>query len=81
MAASPVRAAGAGWLVLTETPLLRPANRPITLRQLLTHSAGHGYTIWDASLKQFRKLQPQARPIPGDNAVMSQPLVADPGER
>lgn len=64
-----------------DTPLLRPANRPITLRQLLTHSAGHGYTIWDASLKQFRKLQPQARPIPGDNALMSQPLVADPGER
>jgi CubicO group peptidase (beta-lactamase class C family) len=28
-------------------PRLRPATRPITLRQLLTHTAGFSYRLWD----------------------------------
>ena len=29
-------------------PILRPARRPITLRHLLTHTAGFTYEIWNA---------------------------------
>jgi CubicO group peptidase (beta-lactamase class C family) len=31
-------------------PRLRPAKRPITLRHLLTHTAGFGYETWDPEL-------------------------------
>ena len=35
--------------------LLRPAKRPITLRQLLTHTAGFTYRLWDAKAVQYFK--------------------------
>jgi CubicO group peptidase (beta-lactamase class C family) len=31
-------------------PRTRPAKRPITLRHLLTHTAGYGYPIWSEAL-------------------------------
>ena len=36
-------------------PKLRPAKRPITLRQLLTHTAGFTYDLWDADTAQYVK--------------------------
>ena len=33
-------------------PKLRPAKRPITLRQLLTHTAGYTYDIWNEPLRE-----------------------------
>ena len=32
------------------TPLLRPARTAMTLRHLLTHTAGYGYNFWNAEL-------------------------------
>jgi methyl acetate hydrolase len=62
-------------------PKLRPAKRPITLRMLLTHTAGFTYDIWDADTAQYNK---QAN-IPGiiscKNAALKTPLAFDPGER
>src|ERR1700693_1498939 len=37
------------------TPQLRPARRPITLRQLLTHTAGYTYDIWNANTGRYEK--------------------------
>src|SRR5437763_10148076 len=37
-------------------PRLRPAKRPITLRHLLTHTAGFGYETWDADLIRYVKV-------------------------
>ena len=34
-------------------PKLRPAKRPITLRHLLTHTAGFCYEVWDADMVRY----------------------------
>src|SRR5262249_25119880 len=36
-------------------PQLRPAKRPITLRHLLTHTAGFSYEVWDANTQRYVK--------------------------
>src|SRR5271165_4209312 len=36
-------------------PRLRPAKRPITLRHLLTHTAGFAYEVWDANTQRYVK--------------------------
>ena len=36
-------------------PRLRPARRPITLRHLLTHTAGFCYELWDANMVRYVK--------------------------
>jgi methyl acetate hydrolase len=41
----------------TGAPRLRPAKQPITLRHLLTHTAGFTYQLWDAdSLRYARRV-------------------------
>ena len=47
-------------------PLLRPAKRPISLHDLLTHTAGFVYRLWDSeALKYYKALDklPAADPI------------------
>jgi CubicO group peptidase (beta-lactamase class C family) len=62
-------------------PRLRPAKRPITLRHLLTHTAGFSYEMWNADIGKYM----QHAGIPGvitcQNAALRTPLVFDPGER
>jgi CubicO group peptidase (beta-lactamase class C family) len=62
-------------------PLTRPPRRPITLRHLLTHTAGFSYEIWSEEIIRYQK----AKGIPGilscQNAALSTPLLFDPGER
>ncbi|MBR0757121.1 beta-lactamase family protein [Bradyrhizobium jicamae] len=36
-------------------PQLRPARRPITLRNLLTHTSGFSYPLWDPNVGRYRK--------------------------
>ena len=62
-------------------PRLRPAARPITLRHLLTHSAGFGYDTWNADLKRATDaLGLPARPGNPDELARF-PLLFDPGAR
>ena len=35
------------------TPKLRPAKRPITLRHLLTHTAGFAYDMWNGDMVRY----------------------------
>jgi len=62
-------------------PRLRSAKRPITLRHLLTHTAGFVYDIWNADMARYM----EAKGVPGiiscQNAALALPLVFDPGEK
>jgi CubicO group peptidase (beta-lactamase class C family) len=62
-------------------PRLRPAKRAITLRHLLTHTAGLVYDIWNAEMTRYM----ETKAIPGiiscQNAALSLPLVFDPGDK
>jgi CubicO group peptidase (beta-lactamase class C family) len=61
-------------------PKLRPAKRAITLRHLLTHTAGFGYDIWDANIAQYAKQAELPGIITCKNAALKLPLVFDPGK-
>lgn len=62
-------------------PRLRPAKRPITLRHLLTHTAGFGYETWDADLVRYVNASGTPPTSTGKLASLRLPLVFDPGER
>jgi methyl acetate hydrolase len=61
-------------------PRLRPATRPITLRQLLTHTAGFTYRLWDAKAAEYAKSLKRLTPAQRAEAART-PLMFDPGER
>ncbi len=62
-------------------PMTRAPQRTVTLRHLLTHTAGFGYEIWNPSIIRYQEVQG----IPGvttcENAALHTPLLFDPGER
>jgi CubicO group peptidase (beta-lactamase class C family) len=62
-------------------PKLRPAKRPITLRHLLTHTAGYTYSIWSEPMARYEKVT--GIPFIGECKVasLSAPLMFDPGDR
>ena len=62
-------------------PLLRPPKRPITLRHLLTHSAGFSYEIWNEDIKRYKEVMGVPATETRTNESIQTPLIADPGER
>ena len=53
-------------------PQLRPAQKPVTLRNLLTHTSGFSYLLWDPNVVRYLK---RARRNP------ALPLMFEPGSR
>jgi len=62
-------------------PKLRPARGPITLRHLLTHTAGFVYDIWNAEMGRYMEKAGIPGIISCQNAALMLPLVFDPGDR
>ena len=62
-------------------PRLRAPKRSITLRHLLTHTAGFGYDLWDPAIGQYEAATGTPGIISCTNAALTTPLVFDPGDR
>jgi methyl acetate hydrolase len=56
-------------------PQLRPAQKPLTLRKLLTHTSGFSYLLWDPNVGRYLKF------AHGHPALPRMPLMFEPGER
>jgi len=61
-------------------PQLRPARRQITLRHLITHTAGFVYDIWNAEMGRYMEKTGTPGIISCQNAALMLPLVFDPGD-
>jgi methyl acetate hydrolase len=62
-------------------PILRPARRKITLRLLLTHTAGFVYHIWNTQLNRYYEATGHPTILSGQLAALNVPLAFEPGER
>ncbi len=62
-------------------PRLRPPIRPITLRNLLTHTSGFVYDLWNDDLVRWRRSSQVPDLRSGLRSSLIQPLMFDPGSR
>jgi CubicO group peptidase (beta-lactamase class C family) len=62
-------------------PKLRPARRAITLRHLITHTAGFVYDIWSPEMGRYMEKQGIPGIISCENAALALPLTFDPGDK
>jgi methyl acetate hydrolase len=62
-------------------PRLRAPKRPITLRHLLTHTAGFAYEIWQPPIAQYQTVTGTPGITTCTNAALTTPLMFDPGDR
>src|ERR1700710_1779482 len=62
-------------------PKLRPANKPITLRHLMTHTAGFAYDMWNGDMVAYLEKTGTPGITTCQNAALKTPLMTDPGTR
>jgi len=62
-------------------PKLRPAKKPITLRHLMTHTAGFAYNMWNGDMVQYLEKTGTPAVTTCQNAALKTPLMSDPGTR
>ncbi|MDH3601178.1 MAG: beta-lactamase family protein [Candidatus Tectomicrobia bacterium] len=62
-------------------PITRSPRQPITLRHLLTHTAGFSYEIWNDSIIRYQEVKELPGVTTCENAALQTPLLFDPGER
>ena len=64
-----------------DTPILRPARRPIKVRHLLTHTSGYTYSLWSKTLARYEEVTGTPIIFSGKKEALNVPLEFDPGER
>jgi len=62
-------------------PRLRAPKRPMTLKNLLTHTAGYAYEIWRPEIAQYQQVTDTPGITTCTNAALTTPLLFDPGDR
>lgn len=62
-------------------PRLRAPKRPVTLRHLLTHTAGFGYAFGSPEIKRYAEVMKLPDFSESTRAGLDTPLLFDPGER
>jgi methyl acetate hydrolase len=62
-------------------PKLRPATKPITLRHLMTHTAGFCYDMWNGDMGKYMEKTGTPGIITCQNAALKAPIMTDPGTR
>src|SRR3954462_15427250 len=62
-------------------PKLRPAKKPITLRHLMTHTAGFAYVMWNGDVGKYLEKAGTPGIISCQNAALKTPIMTDPGTR
>ena len=63
------------------TPQLRPPRRAMTLKHLLTHTAGFSQEHFSAAIQQYQEATGTPAYTTFENAALTTPLLFDPGER
>ncbi len=64
-----------------DTPILRAPRTQITLRNLLTHTAGFVYDTWNPEMNRYARITGLPATRTGKLAALAAPLNFDPGER
>ena len=62
-------------------PKLRPARTPITLRHLMTHTAGFCYHLWNADMAKYLEKTGLPAITTCKNDALKIPIMTDPGTR
>ncbi len=62
-------------------PRSRPPTRDITLRHLLTHTAGFSYEMWNADIPRYKEAVGLPATNTGSKDMLRTPLLFDPGAR
>ena len=62
-------------------PKLRPARTPITLRHLMTHTAGFCYNLWNGDMGTYLEKNGLPDITTCKNDALKTPIMSDPGTR
>jgi methyl acetate hydrolase len=62
-------------------PRLRPAKKEITLRHLMTHTAGYCYNMWNGDMVQYLEKTGLPAVTSCKNDALKLPLMTEPGTR